>query len=656
MKDKVKILTILLAALLAGSLLVAACTNPTNGEPGKDGTQGLPGQDGTGEKGEAGEKGEDGSAGAPGQPGQPGLNSIIVDADDLSPSTLDSFYNEGGIDTVFVNTGSGTIPAGNYTVPADKSLVVSQAGIDLAATGLINALGTFRIVEGVTITNNGVILLTDQDRAAARVDDPIGTKIVNAGSGVVPRRVADIPTSNVGPVVFSSLSLDATKLGSLTTYANAATKTVYIAGDLTTSVGFSGLNPYLVVQGSLVVDANINLGTLGAATSNVVLQGGLEITGGREATSSEASLAFNALKGDSGTLVLTGSVTDVAIGGGNGNIVFTYTTSQLTLGASTFGNTGTTTFTDAVNAVEIDGGAVTFAGLVNFPAGLELADSGTAGTVTFGKTAVISNGKQITLSGATNIVTLGRNGGALAVDGVGGGDILVNSSNAAATLTPGTGTTLAFALATKTITQDNDEIEIDGTVTVASGAAYDVNGQNLVLSQNAAIAGAGKVTAGGTEIVGGAGGWKAVGVGNIIIVNDSITASAATSILTGSADSTITVTATATPLEVADDTAVDLAAGGSIILVGASTNPGTISLATTDSKIIGLTGGTTDQTLTLTNITDAVYIIASTGAVAGTGSSGAGGGQIIALTTNGVIAADTTGYVVIDKNILVGTN
>jgi hypothetical protein len=575
---------------------------------------------------------------------------VTVNANLLSPAGLATYYGNG-VDTIFVAIGTGTIPAGDYEIPADKSLVILEDGIDLAVSGRINALGTFRIGEKVTsITNNGIIVLTERDRTAARVDGP-SSKIVNSTTGAVPLNVADFPTSDKGPVVFSSLSLDAAKLAALAAYANGPAKTVYIAGDLTTGVNFTG-NPYLVVLGSMVVNADISLGILGTTGSNTEILGGLEIASGKKAASTATSLEFAALKGSGGTLELSGVVTDVDIDRGDGNINLTSATALTLAGSSNFGNTGTTAFTDTANVVTIgDTGVVEFAGPVSFGKALTLAYTSTGGAVTFRNTASLPTGEKITLANAANTITLGVNGGALAVATAAGGNIPIlenKSPTVDAVLTPGAGATLEFILASKTITQDVQSITIDGVVTVAPDATYNVAAnRSLILDTNAAIAGAGKVKAGLSEIVGG---WTAntgaITITTTSVTNTTITGASTRSLIAG-AGSSITVLATGT-LTLGANTLINLQGSGSntvgsIILEGHASTGGILSL-TANTMVVqtGNTGSTSGA-----SISGGILTAASLLSDGGTPDklvsiTGASTGALQAGTGDLVINSDTT--------------
>jgi hypothetical protein len=554
---------------------------------------------------------------------------------------LAGYYNSQ-IETVFLTSGSA-IATGNFEIPADRRLVILE-NVTLSG-GSINVLGTLTVGEGAVLANSGVIILNSLDYAAAGIGT-VNPKI----TGTVLPHSTTLPSTGSGPVALESLSLGVSELAALGVYAGSAGNAVYIAKDLTVTADANFTtagNPYVTVFGDLIANGDVTLG------SNTTLLGGLEAAAGKTVTTAGTTINLTTLRG-AGTLELS-SATSATILGGNGNVeVLTIT--PFNLGASTFGNTGSTAFSNATGALTVTG-AVTFAGPVDFAADLTLGNSG-AGKVTFGKPASFADGAVITGGTTGNTITLSRGGALTAADG---GDILVNNSNADVVLTPGTATTLTFDATNKKITQGASSLTVTGTATLPTGASYVVGGSGvgLVLSENAAIAGAGKLTAGGTEIVGG---WKAVGTGYITIINDTITASANTSILTGlSADSTITVAATAIPLEVADDTAINLADGGSIILVTAASNPGAIDLNTTTARIIGLTGGSVNLTLVTTAIANATYVVGTTtGQVVGSGSVGPGTGVIAGGNATGPNPISATvsapANAVIDKDTLVGAN
>jgi hypothetical protein len=175
----------------------------------------------------------------------------------------------------------------------------------------------------------------------------------------------------------------------------------------------------------------------------------------------------------------------------------------------------------------------------------------------------------------------------------------------------------------------NGKLELDaaaeptGNVTVGAGGSIALGadltiaaGKNLTLTggpasgatAGAKLTGTGKVVAGATEIVGGTGGWQAVGTGTIAIEAGAtgastvktvtIAASATTSVLTAGTGATITQLAVANNnLTIGAATTIALggttgAALGSIILTNAGTNPGKLSFGGAGAQVTtGNTGG-----------------------------------------------------------------
>jgi hypothetical protein len=658
MKDKVKILTILLAALLAGSLLVTACTNPTNGEPGKDGTQGLPGQDGTGEKGEAGEKGEDGSAGQPGQPGQPALTIVTFDTGTLTAADLKTYF-DSKVDTVVLKNPA-VLATGDYVVPSGGTLAIS--GSITGFSGTLDAYdGTLDLRNG-TITGTAstdIIFLNAADRVVAL---PIGglAKIITA---TVPVNVAAAPSAS-SPVtddVFlqSPLTIGPGGIsqGDLVTYANG--NRVFVR-DLTTAeaVNFTTLGAAVTVLDTLTAKGNITLAanTLAGSTKNLVAEANITVAGINNFTGTLDTgsytviptgaitlLALNSTPGSGGNLAVPNTYTTASITGGNGNVAFTGGAVNLNTTGSVFGNSGT----------------------VIFPNNLTL----TAVGATFGGTASFIPTATITLSTNSSILTLGP-GGALAV---GGAKLISNSSVTAGnnvTLTPtangvlytlGTGPVVSQAIPSSgnphgiTIAGSGTAV-LDGAYTVNSAASnvgtLTVNGSlsivdtgSLVLTgaggtNGALLVGTGTVTAGGTQISGAATtGWQAVdsAAGTITIKPDVIEASAATGILTGGTSGSITVRGST--LSVTGK--INITTAGTVTLVGASSGQGGALL---------LKGGTVPGNLTVdSSKTSGVSIGSTTTAVNFllTPASGSDPDEDAVVTKDGTAAIPSTGYAIV---------
>jgi hypothetical protein len=151
-------------------------------------------------------------------------------------------------------------------------------------------------------------------------------------------------------------------------------------------------------------------------------------------------------------------------------------------------------------------------------------------------------------------------------------------------------------------------------------------------THGAILTGAGKVVAGGTEIVGGTNGWTAGGAsGAVTIEADSISADATSvefAAVTGAADAVITVAEAAT-LTIGENTIVNLlgerAAVGSIVLTGAAsgTEGGTLAFAQGTTSVVmtgnsdstagtnGIANATIGDGLTLANTGSENYYLVS---------------------------------------------
>jgi hypothetical protein len=154
MKETVKILTALLAALLVSLMLVTACTNPTNGEPGPAGPAGPSGPaGGAGEKGDDGDPGEDAPGlpsipGGSGDPGYPVISPVAaIDVEEL-------FIGDTNKVRILSASGGGSIYG---IVPATKTLEIAgtvpiEGSQALTIGGTLHILETGSLTEG---TSNG---------------------------------------------------------------------------------------------------------------------------------------------------------------------------------------------------------------------------------------------------------------------------------------------------------------------------------------------------------------------------------------------------------------------------------------------------------------------------------------------------------------------
>jgi hypothetical protein len=602
----------------------------------------------------------------------PGPSAVTVDASILTQALLDT-YTRSGVSVVYLTDTSTGLPAGSYVIPAGMIIRPVQQ-ISFAGAATINAYdGTLDLANGSILGVGGasLVILNKGDK------DAFSGKISSAVIADVVEKIPASPAAITVPTVLPALTIGGpggTSSADFTAFAGSSAR-LYVAGNFVNNAvnPFSG-GALVTVYGDTESSADITLtaGTilLGKLTAaDDITAAGLDNftgaldTGGYTVTASAGTVSLASLDGV-GTLELSGTVTNVSIGGGTGNIQVTGTAPAFASGANPyrFGNTGWTTFE---NNVSVADQPIEFTGAVSFEGNLAL----TAVGATFSDTASFADGKTISLTTAASVITLGPNG-ALAQAGAGGGAILENSGTGSLTLTPGGAVTLNFDListvptlsqsgdAGVTIAGKADLVQVymveQGTGSVPpleldNGAEFNITGAGkLVLTSDgtygAALTGDGKVIAGGTEIAGGSGGWGAVEDSTstnptIAITRDTITASNSAAILTGGTNALITVLADKT-LTIAANTAIDLENGGSLVLTAAAVG-GRLNLDAATARIIGLTGGSTNRVLTISDIADADYELSPTaGYIAGSGSSGAGGAAIAGSGAGSYIQAN----------------
>jgi predicted acyltransferase (DUF342 family) len=202
-------------------------------------------------------------------------------------------------------------------------------------------------------------------------------------------------------------------------------------------------------------------------------------------------------------------------------------------------------------------------------------------------------------------------------------------------------------------------------VTIPSAVIPDAKSIALATGGKIIITGTEGITAGKTKIEGR---WEAVGsgAGTVTILSSTngatITAATnATGLKASAAGATITqVEGSGNTLVISQGTTIDLSAGGSIKLLKHATEGGSINLSHSTAKIIGLTGGASNQTLVAGNISTATFTVGddAAGKVIGTGSTaGAGNGIIVGGNDGGpnpIKAKDNNADAVINKDTVVG--
>jgi hypothetical protein len=601
MKKNVKILMTLLAALLVGLLLVTACTNPTNGDPGADGKDGTAGKEGAPGVGEEGKQGEQGEAGGTGPEGKPGANVETVTTAVATGALLTSYFN-GGVDKVFLTDtvgGSTNLQPGTYNVPANKTLVISGA-VTLSANTHIDAVkGTLDLSNGTLGAGAGniKILLNAKDRDAAGVGSG-SSKITGYDPPTYMASITAVIPGTTEEIAVPSISAGGTgdpTWAQMVTYIGA--HPVYVIDDLVIKndtlvlTGSTDVTVYgdVKAEGALTLGALTGLTLDGSlvATNPLTVKGLNNFTGTIDTDSykvtvdpdgSLINVTLAALNGD-GALVLPPAITTVNITAGDGNIE--YTAGSLALAASTFGNTGKTVFADSLalagassfNGTAIIGSGKTITG--NFAITLKqpaaALAAGTAETYTPVLTTDGANDVAITTAANT---TLGFSltGVTQSATAAGAHTVTIAGSGTPELVSSYTVGSASGSVGTLKITGGALSVGATGELVLASAAS----------GSGAAINGTGTVVAGTTTIASvDAGGWEAIGTGNITITADTI--GGATAAFTAkNASSAITV---AEELTVAGK--VDLAALGTLTLNLDAALKGTGVVATNDIEIVG---------------------------------------------------------------------
>jgi hypothetical protein len=638
MKKNVKILTMLLAALLVGLLLVTGCTNPTNGDPGadgKNGTEGPKGDAGVGEKGDQGEKGDPGAVG-PAGPAAPQVVTAVASTTSLAD--IKTFFAEGADKVILTGDGTLSGSAGTLVIPANKILATGKAVTLPAGSVLVATEGELSLTGTGTINGTGGSVVIVKNKAAYPS---------NILSSIQPEYHDTLPPDGMvgGSIALPSLVVGTGGIAWSTLAARMGpTNTLYIIGDLTVNGGTVNTSaPNVAVYGDVKAVGEI---TLGAALN--LLNGALVANGG--------PLTVNGLAGnytgdlDTGSYEVTagtGTATYTLTGlrsSGNGKLKIPQTATSVSIGASPtpgFEVNGNVEFfapgSTSPIAVSLGTGAVFGnTGTTTFPEGVALA-----GTARFDGKVSIGLNKSIAVADSGTITLTGNGKAALALETA---DVITNPSNttnvglafAGAT----NGVVLGFPLSGVGLTQsaggtNNHSVTITGNAVLAPGATYTVASElnkvgtlsvtgslnlkeesSLVLTgadaNGAKLAGTGSVVADGITITGGgADGWQAQGTGKAVIAANAIGADAATGvILTALGNSSapkITVAAAGT-LTIGANTTIALrnngGAVGSIVLTKPTSGTTTLAFAPVITSIIttGLTAETTVGAPTTTPI------------------------------------------------------
>jgi hypothetical protein len=282
MKEAVKILTALLAALLVSLLLATACTNPTNGEPGAPGAPGTPGTNGTnGADGGDGKDAETPANGAPGGPGEAGYPVI-------SPTAAIDVEELFSGDTAKVRILSAVGGSIYGIVPATKTLEIAGT-VPIEASETLTIGGTLHILAGGNLTDSSSYGYTFASAGGGKIQID-GSIFYSVGLG------SSLGTVTVGPN--GAVLMDAgdgasdvnTALGFLesVTWPTSATLT---AANLTTDMlNWSG-SKLLKLSGAPTISAAVS----------VAGKGNLDVTG-------TLTLENKLTASDAGNVTVTGSI------------------------------------------------------------------------------------------------------------------------------------------------------------------------------------------------------------------------------------------------------------------------------------------------------------------------------------------------------------
>jgi hypothetical protein len=516
-------------------------------------------------------------------------------------------------DVVMVPTASDT-ELGSTSVPANTVLYVSEtlslAGVP-AATGAIVTLGTVSVSANVDLSaivdataSDGKLVIADAtliNTAVATVTLPaaVAVKAVNVGSANLTIAGATDLTAEVtgtGTLVLSGAVTKAAITGNgKVAFTNATTPTAFAtsassitAGTITFTNGFSTAASAPVTLSGAVVLPDAAVITFGHATGTLTLKEGTTIAvfdaSATPVLRAEADTLLTPVASATLTAAKAESPSPALLSLGDANLAVTSGelsvpadagfaiggTETLTLGTgATLGVTGTLTLTTGGTLIVGTGTAT--AGLIILEAGTWTA-TGAAATI------------------EPNKITLGNN--ASAAFGAG--------AAAVATVLTGTATTTNTFTAsggTVTLAQDTNALTITGSVADAVLTTGATAGISVKASDTLTIASA-TVTAG--NIILGAGTWKATGAAatikpSVITLGNNASATfgkddgTAATVLTGTATTTNTFTASGGTVTLAQDT-------------NALTITGSVEaavLATGDTAGISEIGGLTIATVTV---------------------------------------------------------
>ena len=592
----------------------------------------------------------------------------------VSAAAPGSALNNANLETLM-----GALPAGASltvsditgltanAVPSGKTLVLAGAGntvtanLDLAAGGTLIVNGTLEVASGATITGksgaddtanitvNGTLKLATSSTAltiAGKVDlsgADIDASAAGAATLTLPTgttgavREISVGTSNALTIAGVTDTLTVESIGpqngkgvksdSVKTYAVKGGGSVGLA---TAAAAFI-VKQAGIVNGTtdteFVLDDSSGAITIASALTitNAVLKAGttngISVTTVTSYPLAEANLAKvkgkvtydNVGTGAAGSVTIPAGVDIIATAGTLESI----TGLTVAEGASLSGDALTLA---ALTTLEVNG-ELTLGDAVAVSATLESAKVSGTGELTLGTTdfsaakyAALLNIKNVT-SAATTLSAAFTVGNTLTLTGEAAPAENVTVSATGRVIVPTSGSLTIAAGKTLDIAADGVVALTDTGSVVLKGAA-DTGGAKLT--------GAGKLTAGKTEIVGGDSGWQAVGAsGDITIASVSAVAASIEAASSGvftaqGAGATITqATGSGNNLTIAANTEIALGTGGAIVLKKQADTEDAAKITLPNTAIIKAGTGDATKAVLVGNLRTGLAANGATGATAG---------------------------------------
>lgn len=541
-----------------------------------------------------------------------------------------------------VQTASRTYVGEHTTINGDGDNIIIWSDEITAFHGNISSPGSL-----VEVSSKGSLIYTGNVHANLLLLDPASIEVVNG----VGTEDGDFTGGTPDQVLFSDNAGNPSQIGT-TVIDNATTpiilqadNTILVTGDitnanaqpitLTTTTGAVTVNGSITTNGVTINSegANIN-GPINAGLADVVINAGTgTIEGGATVTGNNVTL--NAASIGTGTTVdvnLTGVLSTTT----TGNQILTtntMTSPVLDAGAGDITLTASGTVTNAIATAN----TLNLLGNVNytFSAGTNITTlTGTTASLTFTEDDSISLGA-ITASGPVNVTS----SGALTVSGA------VDAGSNSVTLFAGANTLSVESSLTSTngtITLTGGPVNVTGAGSIGSGGAnisvtslagagtYDgplnAGAGNIRLFSNAAVGGAGAITAGGLELLGN----SYTLTGNVDTIAGNVTGNVSFTDSNGITVGLVTtdgLTSTAGTVTVISDGFSSVA--NDISGVGVTLNAGTGELSIASDVD---SGG------------NALSVTGAPVTITGAGSLTSGGGDI-SLTSSGVSAVGIAGSI-----------